>query len=130
MRTKLIRMNFLFLVITLSHIIKGHNEILLSPIIYPINFISLNKDIIIIDSKGIHFYNCDLTNKAIPKNVIFENRIENEKIYIKQYPKEFGAYIIILVFDILYFFEPDGTKINSAYIILFQIKLSLSIKIK
>ena len=116
MRTKLIRMNFLFLVITLSHTIKGPNEILLSPIIYPIDFISLNKDIIIIDSKGIHFYNWDLTNKAIPKNVNFENRIENENIYIKQYPKEFGAYIIILVFDILYFFEPDGTKINSVYL--------------
>ena len=109
-------LNFLFLVITLLNIIKSHNEIMQSPIIYPINFISLNKDIIIIDSKGIHFYNCDLTTEFISKNVIFENKIENEKIYIKQYSKESGAYIIILVYDKLYFFESDGTKINSVYI--------------
>ena len=108
--------NFLFLVITLLYTIKGHKKIEFSPIVYPINFISLNKDIIIIDSKGIHFYNCDLTTEVSSKSVIFENKIENEKIYIKQYSKESGAYIIILVYDILYFFESDGTKINSAYI--------------
>ena len=45
-------LNFLFLIITLINIIKDHNEKMQSPIIYPINFISLNKDIIIIDSKG------------------------------------------------------------------------------
>ena len=116
MRTKFIRnFNFLVLVITLLYTIKGHNEKLFTPIIYPINFISLNKDIIIIDSKGISFYNCELTTKVSFKNVVFENKIENEKICIKQYSKEFGAYIIILVFDILYFFESDGTKINSIY---------------
>ena len=116
MKIQLIRnLNFVYVVITLLYVIKGQNEIFLSPKIYPLNFISLNKDIIIIDSKGIHFYNCDLTAEVISKNVAFENKIENEKIYIKQYSKESGAYIIILVFDILYFFESDGTKINSAY---------------
>ena len=85
----------------------------LSPIVYQINIISLKKDVIIIDSKGVHFYNCDLTTEVISKNINFENKIENEKICIKQYLKEYGEYILILVFDIIYFLESDGTKINS-----------------
>ena len=117
MKKKLRRsLNFLFLVITLLFTIKSHNEMLLSPIIYSMNFISLNKNIIIIDSKGIHFYNCDLTKKIISKAISFENETENAKIFIRQYIKEYGEYILILVFDILYFFESDGTKINSIYI--------------
>jgi len=109
-------MNFLFLVFTLLCTAKSHNKMLLSPKIYQINFISLNKEIIIIDSKGIHFYNCDLTTEVISKKISFENKIEFEKICIKQYLKEYGEYILILVSDILYFFESDGTKIYSKYI--------------
>ena len=110
------KINFLFLVITLLYNAKSHNEMPLSPKIYRINFISLNKEIIIIDSKGVHFYNCNLTTEIISKKIVFENKIENEKICIKQYKKQYGEYILILVRDIIYFFESDGTKINSVYI--------------
>ena len=116
-QTKFIRyFCFLFLVITLLYTVKGHNEMLLSPNIYPITFISLNKDIVIIDSKGVHFYNCGLTTEVISKKISFENKIENEKICIKQYLKEYGEYILILVFDKLYFLEFNGIKINSIYL--------------
>ena len=117
MKTKFIRrLNFLYLLIILLYTVKSHNKLLISPKIYPMNFISLNKNIILIDSKGVYFYNCDLTTEAISKTIIFKKKIENEKIFIKQYFKEYGEYILILAFDILYFFEPDGTKINSIFI--------------
>jgi len=117
MKSKFIRsINFLFLTFTLLCTAKNHNETILSPKIYHINFISLNKEILIIDSKGIHFYNYDLTTEVISKKIALENKIEIEKICIKQFLKEYGEYIIILMLDILYFFESDGTKINSIYI--------------
>ena len=117
MKTKFIKsLSFLYLVITLLYTVKSHNEMLLSPKIYPMNFILLNKNIIIIDSKGIYFYKCDLTTEIISNIITFENKIKNEKIFIKQYSNEYGEYILILVLDILYFFESDGTKINSIYL--------------
>ena len=45
-----------------------------------------------------------------------ESKEENSKTTISQFPANFGGYIFILVNDIIYFFNHDGTFINSVNI--------------
>ena len=67
-------------------------------------------------SDGIHFFICNLDEDQ-DKKINFENQIttseENDKVCIVQFSENDGGYIIILAMNILYFFYPDGTLINS-----------------
>ena len=67
-------------------------------------------------SDGIHFFISNLDEDQ-DKKINFENQIttseENDNVCIVQFSENDGGYIIILAMNILYFFYPDGTLINS-----------------
>ena len=117
-----IRLNLSFLIIELFIILTHANNQQLVPISSNINqkfFILHNHIIVIVLNDGIHFYNSDLTIEDNSKKILFPQNIclfENEKILIKQFPKEDGGYLMILVLDKIYFFKPDGSIMNSIYI--------------
>ena len=117
-----IRLNLSFLIIELFIILTHANNQQLVPISSNINqkfFILHNHIIVIVLNDGIHFYNSDLTIEDNSKKILFPQNIclfENEKILIKQFSKEDGGYLMILVLDKIYFFKPDGSIMNSIYI--------------
>jgi len=116
-----IRLNLPFLIIELFIILTHSNNqqlVLISSNLNKKYFILPNHIIIIVSNDGIHFYNSDLTIEDESKKILFPQNfclIKQEKILIKQFPKEYGGYLMILVLDKIYFFKPDGSKINSIY---------------
>ena len=79
---------------------------------FPTSFELINNDIVIVAKDGIHFYNQSLVEYS-EKRVSFSllNSVEQiEKISIAQFPNENDGQILILVMDILYVFNKEGTE--------------------
>ena len=99
----------LYVILLLSIIINVYN--------HNLNIFTLSNDkIAMITKDGISFY----TDKMIEEvniNIIFENQIpsdiEQEKITLAQFSEKDEEYIMILILNKIYFFEKDGSKINS-----------------
>ena len=106
---------YISLLISIS--IEEDNLRYIYDITFPSVFTLLNQQLIMISNDGIHFYSSDLTEEDESKKIIFETEIQSEseceKIAMTQFPSNYGGFIIILVKDILYFFQNDGTKISS-----------------
>ena len=108
---KLILLLFLSLLIYINA-----NNVEFESLLYPTTYTLLSHNIVIVASDGIRFFSSDMTEDTT-KKISFDNQIqsadENEKTVIDQFSANNGGYIMILVKDILYFFQNDGTFINS-----------------
>ena len=108
--------NLLEILIFIS-LIKFQNnqeEKIIPSILYPSTLTLLSGNILLLSSDGIHFYSSDLLIEDTSKKIIFEKSIsktEIEKIAMAQFSSKDKGYIMVLVNDIIYFFEPDGIKI-------------------
>ena len=106
----------IFLFIFLFLFIHIKNEII-SGIQYPTLLTLLSQKIVMVANDGIHFFTSNDNSEDNTKKIIFEPQIssaeENKKTTLAQFSADNGGYIIILVMDILYIFDPDGDKIDS-----------------
>ena len=109
------KLSLLLLFLSLLIFINTDN-IELESLLYPTTYTLLSHNIVIVASDGIRFFSSDMTEDTT-KKISFDNQIqsadENEKTVIDQFSANNGGYIMILVKDILYFFQNDGTFINS-----------------
>ena len=105
------------IIFLLSLFILTKNEIRYLNFGYPSLLTLHDQSKVIVGSNGIHFYdpNLDVEDKA--KNITFKNqlnsRTDNEKTVLTQFSSEDEGYILILVMDILYIFESNGTIIEN-----------------
>jgi hypothetical protein len=100
----------------LSLFILTKNEIRYLYFGYP-SLLTLNdQSKVIVGSDGIHFYDSNLEVEDKTKNITFENKIDdrnkNDKTVLTQFSSEDEGYILILVMDILYIFESNGSIID------------------
>ena len=106
----------IFLFIFLFLFIHIKNEII-DGIQYPTLLTLLSQKIVMVANDGIHFFTSNDNSEDTTKKIIFEPQIssaeENKKTTLAQFSADNGGYIIILVMDILYIFDPDGNKIDS-----------------
>ena len=106
---------FLFLFICFSK----QDEIILANIIYPYLLTLINKNIIMLASDGIHFYDSTLKSEDSSKKITFDEdsqilkKEDFSKTAMVQFPAEHGGYIMILVIDTIYFFDSEGMHIDS-----------------
>ena len=116
MKIKLIEL-IITLFISLFICTNNQEHITIPYIIHKNFLILLNRKMVTIENDGIHFYNSDLITEDISKKILFKNnfssKIDNEKISIVQFSEDNGGYIMILVFNLIYFFNSDGVKINT-----------------
>ena len=83
--------------------------------LYPSILTLLNQRLILVANEGIHFYDSNLENeeteKLIPLNITTNE--ENYKTALAQFSEDNDGYILILVKNIIYIFQPDGKFIFS-----------------
>jgi len=88
------------------------NEETKIPLAFPTSFELINNDIVIVAKDGIHFYNQNLVeyeDKKITSSLL--NVAGNiEKISIAQFSEQDDGHILILIMDILYIFNKEGTE--------------------
>ena len=105
---------FVFQIISLFHFISNQESI--ENILYPSALKLFNQGIVMVASDGIHFFSADM-REEVSKKINFETQIqsleESEKTTIVQLPLKYGAYLMILVNDIIYFFAQDWNFIHS-----------------
>ena len=86
-----------------------------SSMLYPTILTLNDESLVMVSSDGIHFFDSDL-NENVVKKINYDNQIqsktEHEKTTMAQFPEDQGEYIMIIVKNLLYFFEEDGTKIK------------------
>ena len=105
------------IIFLLSLFILTKNEIRYLNFSYPSLLTLHDQSKVIVGSNGIHFYdpNLDVEDKA--KNITFKNQLnsreDNDKTVLTQFSSEDEGYILILVMDILYIFESNGTIIEN-----------------
>ena len=100
----------ILIVLIIINIIK--NEKLLYPSILTL----LNQELILVVNNGIHFYDSNLENedldKLFPLNITSPE--ENYKTAMAQFSEDNGGYILILVKNIMYIFQHNGTIVFSS----------------
>ncbi len=101
-----------------------YSIIILSLFIYINNenekiFTLFNEKLILVANDGIHFFTSKMEEEE-EKKIIFDNlvssEINNEKIEIVQFSEKDQSFIMILLFNIIYFFNNDGILINYVYL--------------
>ena len=97
--------------IILLIILKNENKQL-----FPSILTLLNQKNVLVTNDGIHFYDSNLENEEIEKYVslYIPSEQDNYKTAMTQLSVEDNGYIIILVMNIIYFFEADGNFIISS----------------
>ena len=105
------------IIFLLSLFILTKNEIRYLNFGYPSLLTLHDQSKVIVGSNGIHFYDPNLDAEDKTKNITFKNplnsRTYNDKTVLTQFSSEDGGYILILVMDILYIFESNGTIIEN-----------------
>ena len=98
--------------------------------IYPSVLSLKNGGLVLVQSDGIHFFDSN-KEEIISKKIKFEipilSQSENEKISICQFSDKEKGYILIIVRNIIYFFQEDYTIIE--YINLFELSDMQNIKL-
>ena len=83
---------------------------------YPTLLTLENNELILVNEKGIHFFDSKLENEY-DKAILFDSEIstpeENKKTTMAQFTHENGGYILIIAKDILYILKEDGSLIHS-----------------
>ena len=84
-------------------------------LLYPSILTLLSRKLVLVSNNGIHFFDSNLdneeTNKYIPINIELDT--DNYKTAMEQFSEEYGGYILILVRNIIYFFDSNGNNIYS-----------------
>jgi len=105
------------IIFLLSLFILTKNEIRYLYFGYPSLLTLHDQNKVIVGSDGIHFYDSNLEEEDLTKNITFETRLNsrtnNDKTVLTQFSSEYEGYILILVMDILYIFESNGTIIDN-----------------
>ena len=105
------------IIFLLSLFILTKNEIRYLYFGYPSLLTLHDQSKVIVGSDGIHFYDSNLEEEDLTKNITFETRLNsrtnNDKTVLTQFSSEYEGYILILVMDILYIFESNGTIIDN-----------------
>ena len=90
--------------------------------IYPSVLSLKNGGFVLVQSDGINFFDSN-KEEIVSKKIIFEipilSQSENEKISMCQFSDKEKGYILIIVRNIIYFFQEDYTIIE--YINLFEL---------
>ena len=82
---------------------------------YPTLLTLENNELILVNEKGIHFFDSKLENEY-DKAILFDSDLtdgENKKTTMAQFTHENGGYILIIAKDILYIIKEDGSLIHS-----------------
>ena len=82
---------------------------------YPTLLTLKNNELILVNEKGIHFFDSKLENEY-DKAILFDSDLtngENKKTTMAQFTHENGGYILIIAKDILYIIKEDGSLIHS-----------------
>ena len=105
------------IIFLLSLFILTKNEIRYLNFGYPSLLTLHDQSKVIVGSNGIHFYDPNLDAEDKTKNITFKNQLNyrpyNDKTVLTQFSSEDEGYILILVMDILYIFESNGTIIEN-----------------
>ena len=105
------------IIFLLSLFILTENEIRYLYFGYPSLLTLHDQSKVIVGSDGIHFYDSNLEEEDLTKNIPFEtplnSRANNDKTVLTQFSSEDEGYILILVMDILYIFESNGNIIDN-----------------
>ena len=109
----------IFLLINLSFSENVQNTPAQSQILYPSVLSLQNKDIVVVQTDGIHFYD-ESNEEMVSKKIIFENPIrskkDNEKISISQFPENEGGYILIHAGEHIYVIQSTGNLLQKQYL--------------
>ena len=85
-------------------------------ILYPSILTLLNQDLLMVASDGIYYFDLNYFPNY-QKKITFESPIgtqtENKKTTMAQFSNKYNGYIIIIVKDIIYFLQQDGTEIKN-----------------
>ena len=106
----------IFLLYSLINIILSKsNKISKDEIIYPSVLSLLNEGLVAVQKDGIYFFDANKVEDN-SKKIIFKSPIsskeENEKISMCQFPEKEGGYIIIIIRELIYFFNGNGELLN------------------
>ena len=108
----------LFWIFIIFSKLKIYTQLETSNLLSPTSFTLSDNSIVIISSNGIHFYDENFSTEDEDKKIPFPDycQINLAKVLMAEFSEEDGGYILIVVNNIVYFFDNEKNNITSIQI--------------